>query len=69
MQLMSFSANSKKSHLTTADQAALMRLIEQRGDHALSVEIGVARQTLARAAAGLRVYGRTLETLRAYLAL
>lgn len=59
---------AKVASLSEADQAELARRIEHFGEHAVAEQAGLARQTIARAVAGLRLYTAARQALRAYLA-
>jgi hypothetical protein len=58
---------TKRRRLTTAEQQRLTTLIEARGEVALATELGITRQTLGRAAAGLALYTATFAVLSSYL--
>jgi hypothetical protein len=64
-QLSQFS--DKRAALGATEMKALAKELERQGDIALSQQLGLSRQTLARAVAGMRLYSKTLAVLGAYL--
>lgn len=50
------------------DRDALFRLVGERGEGVLAAELKISRQTLARAAGGLRVQRATASVVAAWLA-
>lgn len=53
--------------LARNEQRRLTRRIHRAGDYAVSADTGLARQTINRAALGLRIRSRSRGILRNYL--
>jgi hypothetical protein len=60
--------SEKRLALTRVEQAQLTSAWENQGDVLLAQQVGVARQTLARAVAGMKLNTVSREALQTYLA-